>query len=349
MLPRPKIRSAFTLIELLVVIAIIAILVGLLLPAVQKVREAASRTKCQNNLKQLGIGCHMHHDVRGHNVPGAAPANANAAALKLTDLRGNYKSWAIMILPYIEQMAVYEGFLAQTGHYGLTSADFRNAAPPVFFCPSRKGIRVAPAALNPPNWDTNFGGSASDYAACMSVVSSPIDIQSHIQKICEAGNPQPQRMLTMFVVAHDSGGGGTCNGSVVAKVTFASVSDGLSNTLMIGEKHIPTSKIGVACSATETDCWDGPVYYIRNGQGWYSGRSAGTGLVNNPASTVAWPGRASFGSAHQGICQFVFADGSVRAIRNAIASDVLTALGTIRTVTGEYSNVNDSGATASDL
>ena len=97
---------AFTLIELLVVIAIIAILIGLLLPAVQKIREAANRMKCSNNMKQLGLGLHNYNDVN-YQLPAAVRLRAPLTDYRDLDNLG--PNWLIMILPYIEQDNVWKG------------------------------------------------------------------------------------------------------------------------------------------------------------------------------------------------------------------------------------------------
>ena len=135
MVRSPNRRQAFTLIELLVVIAIIAILIGLLVPAVQKVREAAARTQCINNLKQLGVALHAFHDVNKRLPPGCASDVPPFA----TGGGGHGSSWKVYILPYIEQGNIYNKWQF-TGGSGWENANncnlVHNVMIPVYRCPS---------------------------------------------------------------------------------------------------------------------------------------------------------------------------------------------------------------------
>jgi prepilin-type N-terminal cleavage/methylation domain-containing protein len=136
---RPHVRSAFTLIELLVVIAIIAILIALLVPAVQKVREAAARTQCINNLKQIGLGAHSYHDVKKKMLLNGANTTAQVDWC-----------WAFHILPYVEQGPMYTQAMAGTyAPKGLA----------VYLCPARTR---RPASTNAPN-SPNINGPFTDY------------------------------------------------------------------------------------------------------------------------------------------------------------------------------------------
>ena len=133
-------RRGFTLIELLVVIAIIAILIGLLVPAVQKVREAASRLQCANNLKQIGLAMHNHHDTYRRLPPGGVQTGVNGTAC--------YTNWAIEILPYIEQGPLYKQYNQSQLNTSAANNLVGQQTVPVYLCPSdiHPGLLEHPAS-----------------------------------------------------------------------------------------------------------------------------------------------------------------------------------------------------------
>src|SRR5262249_47939702 len=188
-------RVAFTLIELLVVIAIIAILIGLLVPAVQKVREAAARTQCGNNLKQLALAIHSFHDA----VKGFPPS-------RMDNFGG--VTWAVMLLPYIEQDPFYRQWNVNRWYYdqgptpevGETILQTQLA---IFYCPSRRS--PGSISLNndnpefpfPPRGNVHYAGALGDYAASNGsnedfiVNGNGVLIQAQVVYTTGVKNPDP--------------------------------------------------------------------------------------------------------------------------------------------------------------
>jgi prepilin-type N-terminal cleavage/methylation domain-containing protein len=136
-------RPGFTLIELLVVIAIIAILIGLLLPAVQKIREAANRMKCQNNLKQIGLGLHNYQTQNGYFPPGAITSATTAGPTRTREKLGittpTNHGWAVFLLPYIEQDNLYRQYNFNEHWYAAANKQARETQIPILLCPSTPG------------------------------------------------------------------------------------------------------------------------------------------------------------------------------------------------------------------
>ena len=152
-----RMRGAFTLIELLVVIAIIAVLVGLLLPAVQKVREAAARMQCTNNLKQIGLALHNYHDGNNKFPPGYVDGNTNPNSTPDNDIGPSW-GWAAFLLPYVEQGNIYNQInfnqLAGTGVNAAVSLQVLK----VHTCPSD------PYQQSVPVYDSTFSNPIATVA-----------------------------------------------------------------------------------------------------------------------------------------------------------------------------------------
>jgi prepilin-type N-terminal cleavage/methylation domain-containing protein len=259
-------RTAFTLIELLVVIAIVAILIGLLLPAAQKVREAANRMKCSNNLKQVALGWHNYESAHGA-MPGGGwdwtfPPDYVAAGMPVIG-PAQRAGWAFQVLPWLEQDAVWKG----AG--GATITDCQKIAIGtlirVYCCPDRKPrVYVASSWYGPPGI---YGHAQSDYAAYAGPHWS-----------------DPRGVVT-------KGG----------EVPFAQLTDGLSNTLLVGEKFLARRPDGQA----QPD----------DNEGYTAGYDADTIRYFGPAMPAATvedsTSRLRFGGPHPGGWLAVLADGHV--------------------------------------
>ena len=287
-------RRAFTLIELLVVIAIIAVLIGLLLPAVPKVRESAARLKCQNNLKQIGLAMHSHHGRLGY-----FPAGFTSAAPGVNqDGTGPGWGWAAVLLPDLEQ-----DNLARTIDYRLDITHPANAAArvtplPVFLCPSD----------SPP----------SPTFTVVNAGRSPLTTVAFANYVGVGG--------TVEVTAFPD----TNNGVLYrnSRIRVTSITDGTSNTLMVGERGSRRSPQTTWVGAV-TGCVNPPTNPGYDDEGpptlclTNTGPAADGRVPNNPQDHVE-----DTNSNHTQGVNFLLCDGSVRSIQNTINPRTWESLGT---------------------
>ena len=344
-------RKGFTLIELLVVIAIIAVLIGLLVPAVQKVREAANRMSCTNNLKQFGIGLQAYHDTYNFFPLGEhGSTNRNWG-------------WGVTVLPYIEQTALYTALNADTTNCLIlvpgNGANTINGAAINADTAARAYVNVTagtaaalktiktfmcPSDVWPAN-TTNQGYGKSNYLACIG------------NGLTTTNTPLPWGTIA-------SSNGSTFNGVLVpagnATTSYAnnmaSITDGTSNTIVLGEASGQRASTIFGIAATNTPVWAGGNPNIGNGanrQNNYfrvAGGRQGTNAIGalytiNSTNTATDPnggnGMAmdwSFNSAHSGGANFLMVDGSVKFVSTSVDPTSFAAAGS--KAGGESQSIN---------
>lgn len=318
-------RKGFTLIELLVVIAIIAILVALLLPAVQQAREAARRSSCKNNLKQLGLAFHNYHDV--HNVfPYASTfTDAEAAHPPTAHLTASARScWFQMILPFIEQAPLYDQFDfnfspndSASGNRALIDSKFFSSAT----CPSNPLAGGGKRADGNNFWDCSVPTQECMYR--------PSGGPAH------NGQNATHDCLNRAFCNKPTGGvnGGWTrphknNAQVrgmfargVTKFAFKDISDGTSNTILLGEHKAHFNPAGSiwAMNIPESQ------YHVKINSSFLRALELAYGAGSG--TTVSWPSATGHGSYHDGGAQFVLGDGSVRFISENVDYETYCNLG----------------------
>ena len=355
-------RAGFTLIELLVVIAIIAILIGLLLPAVQKVREAAARAKCTNNLKQMGIALHAYHDVSGFLPPAGARGDRQPLGGGLVapiTVEGDASSWAVYILPYIEQGPLFSRltFRGDSGwaHPSVETNAFSSANTnalaasgakiSTYRCPSD----VKPEMTNC-RWRMNCSQAAAadggDLNECFVTRNSYVALVGAVNNIDGTGVFRETRNTdgTSWAASNGINAWGGAMTLGFYSIAIQRIADGSSNTMLISESsglmydnnNVARPNWGSTNggflsgggASWQMNVWDEARgfnyttarYRINQNRGWATGGANGV-AGDETANTP-------LNSAHTGGVNALMGDGSVRFLRDSTPLLTLAQLST---------------------
>ena len=331
--PVRRTGRGFTLIELLVVIAIIAVLIALLLPAVQQAREAARRSQCQNNLKQLGIAIHNFHDVRG-KLPASGRPN-DASTVRIGSL--------VYLLPFVEQTVLWNKYDQSVNWGHANNLPVTSVKLNAFLCPSSPGGDV-----HDHNPDGYTAGSPWAGIVAVSDYGASLGVDPSLPAVAAALTPP---VVVRGSASTTSTAQNPTNGFMPknAKVTFASVTDGLSNTIAVfesaGRPYLYRTGTRVSGDLTQKRVNAGgwcraSTDILFNGTNAAGTAAPGTSInktngidvggqsygATGYASPVGTEGSSLPYSFHTGVLNTLFGDGSVRNVTESIDIGVISAL-----------------------
>ena len=289
-------RSGFTLVELLVVIAIIGVLIGLLLPAVQTVRESARRTQCANNLRQIGLAT-QHYEASILRLPPSRPADG-------------FLTWPVLLMQYMEQDNLARQFDLRLT-YAAQDPDVVAIGVASMICPSRRSGTM----LSLDERDGRLPGAVGDYAG------NAGSEKDHLTNEWALFTKKVDGVFNSGFRRENPVVGGKLTDPIKGRYGFRNITDGLTNTIFFGEKFVNANELGKPAGSGDGCIYNGdePATFMRLGGGHLR-------LAQSPSDAIIVGDMPIFGSAHPQVVNFTIGDGSVHSVAVEISGVTLSQL-----------------------